>query len=502
MFFAKIRKLTGRLSHWSLGRLSLRVRLTLLYVLLFGITTAVFNGVLFAFTMETLQQDFDDALYNYAVDVSGTIDIGPKGDLTFPPLRLDDGKLLPFPLGTALIQIRHVSGEILAKVGEFGRFDPPFRRDFQKLSNGEEAAYRTIHDTETIPNAEADSYRLISLPLDSAHEPQIILQIAVPMTLLETQIANRLFLLQAGIPLVLIIAILGGLLLSSRALAPLLQMVTTAKAIDATELDQRVPVPRAKDEMRELAQTLNEMLDRIQQAFESQERFIADASHQLLTPLTILKGELEQVRKGSRAPEEIEAFFRSTAQEVESLARIVQDMLLLARVDAGLGALKMRDLYLDEILMETLPRCERLAHAKSLRLVLDFQGDEGRRSTVRGDADLLSSMFFNIIENAVKYSPAGGTVRIELEWAASHSEIRILDQGPGIPPAELPYIFERFRRAPGVGPQIKGYGLGLAIASKIAALHHATLTAENRAEGGALFRIEIRQGSLTDMKKN
>lgn len=483
MFFAKIRELTGRLS--------LRVRLTLLYVLLFGVTTAIFNGVLFAFTMETLQQDFDDALYNYAVDVSSTIDIGPKGDLTFPPLRLDSGKLLPFPLGTALIQIRHVSGEILAKVGEFGEFDPPFRRDFQKLANGEEAAYRTIHDISHIPNAEADSYRIISLPLDSAHEPQIILQIAVPMTLLETQISNRLFLLQAGIPLVLIIAILGGLLLSSRALAPLTHMISTAESIDATELDQRVPVPPAKDEIRHLALTLNEMLDRIERAFQSQERFIADASHQLLTPLAIMKGELEQIRKSGRSSEEIEAFLRSTGQEVDSLARIVQDMLLLARVDAGLGALKMRDVYLDEILLEILPRCERLAAAKSLRLVLDFQGDESRRSSVRGDADLLGNMFVNIIENAIKYSPSGGVVRIELEWAESGSEIRILDQGPGIPLSDLPYIFERFRRTANPNNHVKGYGLGLAIASKIAQLHHASWIAENRPEGGASFRLKI-----------
>lgn len=489
MFFAKLRKLVASVT----DRLSLRSRLTLLQVLIFGLTTFVFNGFLFSTTMLTLQQDFDDALYNYAVDVADTIGIGPKEDLTFPLLRLDTGKVLPFPLGTALIQVRHASGKILARVGDFGDFDPPFHRDFQTLSNGEEAAFRTIHDISKIPNAEADSYRLISLPLDSAETPQLVLQIAVPMTLLETQFANRLRLLQIGIPIVLLIAVLGGLLVSARALAPLSQAIGTAKSIDANELNQRIPVPVAKDELRSLALTLNEMLDRIEKAFRSQERFISDASHQLLTPLTIMKGELELVSKGDRSPAEIDVFLSSARQEVDALARIVQDMLLLARVDAGLGALDIKDLDIGEILLQALQRCERIAKGKSIRIIFDLIGAESLTTPVRGDPDLLENLFVNLIENAVKYSPANETVRVELEWKTSTVEIRIRDRGPGIPTDELPLIFERFRRAPGADRQAKGFGLGLAIARQISHLHHASLTAENLPTGGALFRLEMKK---------
>lgn len=489
MFFARLRKLLATFT----DRLSLRSRLTLLQVLIFGLTTFVFNGFLFSTTMLTLQQDFDDALYNYSVDVADTIGIGPKEDLTFPLLRLDTGKVLPFPLGTALIQVRHASGKILARVGDFGDFDPPFHRDFQTLSNGEEAAFRTIHDIAKIPNAEADSYRLISLPLDSAETPQLVLQIAVPMTLLETQFQNRLRLFQIGIPIVLLIAILGGLFVSARALAPLGHAIQTAKAIDASELRQRVPIPTAQDELRSLALTLNEMLDRIEKAFRSQERFIADASHQLLTPLTIMKGELELVTKGERSPAEVDAFLRSAGQEVDSLSRIVQDMLLLARVDAGLGALDIQDVDMDEISLQALQRCERIAKGKSIRVIFDLIGAESLRSPVRGDPDLLENLLVNIIENAVKYSPAGETVRVQLEWKESTVETRVQDRGPGIPEDELPLIFERFRRAPGADRQAKGFGLGLAIARQIAQLHHASLTAENVEGGGALFRLEMKK---------
>lgn len=180
MFLKKIRKL--------ISSISIRLRLSLIFVLIFGTTTVLFNMFLFQMMIDNLQQDFDDALFNYSVDVSEGIEIGLKGDLSFPPLRLDHGKILPFPLGTALIQVRHSSGAVLARVGNFGEFNPPFKKDFERIWKGEEATYRTIEHIRNIPSAEADSYRLISFPLDNAAKPQLLLQIAVPMTLLETQI--------------------------------------------------------------------------------------------------------------------------------------------------------------------------------------------------------------------------------------------------------------------------------------------------------------------------
>ncbi|MBX2989003.1 MAG: HAMP domain-containing protein [Bdellovibrionaceae bacterium] len=485
MFSATLRRL--------IGGFSLRSRLTLLYVLIFGVSTVFFNSVIFLYMMETLQRDFDDALFNYAVDVSDSIDIGPRGDLTFPPLRVDNGKILPFPLGTALIQVRHISGEVLARVGDFGLWDPPYKKDFQILARGDEASYRTVEDVHLIPNAEADSYRMINFPLDSAAKPQIILQIAVPTSLLETQFRYRLTLLQLGIPLILLIAVMGGYFVSTRAMAPVNHMIETAKAIDASELNQRIPVPPAQDEIRRLAETLNQMLARIQLAFQSQERFIADASHQLLTPLTIMKNELETMARGPRTPDEIARFVPSAQQEVESLVRIVQDMLLLARVDAGLGALNLQELYLDDIVLESLSRCEKTARQRHVRLVFDVTGAEGDRAPVRGDADLLQHLIINIIENAVKYSPPNDSVRLELRWTPDEAILQVQDHGPGIPPAELPFIFERFRRAPGADRQAQGFGLGLAIARQIAHLHTAELSGQNHPQGGAMFILRMKK---------
>jgi len=441
--------------------------------------------------IDTLQQDFDDALYNYAIDVSQGVDIGVKGDLSFPPLSVDQGKILPFPLGTALIQVRHSSGAVLARVGNFGDFDPPYHKDFEKIWHGDEATYRTIEHIKNIPEAEADSYRLISFPLDNAAKPQLLLQIAVPMTLLETQIAQRLRLLQIGIPFVLIVATLGGLFLSSRALAPVRSIIDTTRKIKASELHERVPVPSPKDEIKTLALTLNDMLDRIQQAFMSQERFIADASHQLLTPLTIMRGELELLQKSDK--KNIDSFIKSSLQEVDSLSGIVQEMLLLARVDAGIGALNLQQLSLDEVVFEALGRCEKIASNKNIKLKLNINKEPTLdRPFFQGDNDLLINLVVNIVENAVKYSPRDSIVVINLNWTKEYSELVVEDAGPGIPAEQLAYIFERFSRGSQMEARVKGFGLGLAIAQKIAFLHNGQLSAGNIEGSGAKFSFKIK----------
>ncbi len=483
MFLKKIRKL--------ISSISIRLRLSLIFVLIFGTTTVLFNMFLFQMMIDNLQQDFDDALFNYSVDVSEGIEIGLKGDLSFPPLRLDHGKILPFPLGTALIQVRHSSGAVLARVGNFGEFNPPFKKDFERIWKGEEATYRTIEHIRNIPSAEADSYRLISFPLDNAAKPQLLLQIAVPMTLLETQIQKRLVLLQLGIPLVLFIATLGGLFLSARALNPVKNIIDIAQEIKASELSKRVPVPTANDEIQKLSLTFNEMLDRIQQAFQSQERFVADASHQLLTPLTIMKGELERLEKSDK--KDIETFIKSSLQEVDNLSRIVQEMLLLARVDAGIGALNLQNLNFDEVLFEALSRCEKLAKSKDIKLKVDINNTTGEEPRlVRGDNDLLINLIVNIVENAIKYSPPQEIVAITLIRKAETTELLVDDHGPGIPEEQLPLIFERFSRGSRVENRVKGFGLGLAIAQKIAILHNAHLNARNHLETGAHFSFEIK----------
>ncbi|MEK6773248.1 MAG: HAMP domain-containing sensor histidine kinase [Bdellovibrionota bacterium] len=468
-------------------RIGLRAKLTGLFVFIFGVTTLIFNLAVFNFMIKALEDDFDIALYNYAVDVSKSINLSTlssgNGD-SLPKLDIDQGKILPFPLGNALIVVRNSEGRILSQVGELNDFFLPYKNDFRNLLlRGEEASYRTVNYSTD----EADSYRMITFALDTSKE--IFLQVAAPLTLLESQINKRLDLLKFGVPMVMIIATFGGAYIAGRALSPLKNMIATAQEINANNLSGRVPIPIAKDEIQKLGLTLNDMLNRIDKAFQSQERFVADASHQLQTPLAILKGELEMIEKKT-SDEENQKLIKSSLQEVENLSGIVHDMLLLARIDAGLGALQMQNLFLDEVLLEAISRVERLAQKKSIKISFNIS-DEQERPTTRGDSDLLIQLFINLIENAIKYSPPSSQVSLNLLWKKGISLVIIKDEGPGIPDSYQDHLYERFSRASQT-QKTSGFGLGLSIAHKISQLHSAKLYAHKGSNMGSEFHFEIK----------
>lgn len=474
-----------------LKSLSLRSRLTALFVIIFGTSTIVFSSFLYISLNDSLLQDFDDALFNYAIDVSRNIDVGTKNDLLFPPLKVDEGKIFPFPSGTALIQIRYKSGEILSQSGDFGTFQFPFTSEMNLILKGQDSAYKTLDQTEGIPDAEADSYRLITYPLDSLIAPNVFLQIAVPMTTFETQLDRLKIIISFGFPVMLLIAIIFGFYLSSRALRPVQEIIFKIKKIDASNLSERVLLPNAQDEIYELAKTQNQMLDRMEKSFQAQERFIADASHQLLTPLTILRGEIEiQQKTQSLDP----LFLTSALQEVENLSKIVSDMLLLARIDAGSDSLSLSDLNLDEILIDVIARVQKIANKKNITVQFNIDDQLGRKK-VTGDSDLLTHLLYNLIENAVKYSFSNELVIVRLIWQEEFTIIEIADHGPGIPDDQIETVFERFSR---VNPssRTKGFGLGLAIAKKIATIHNSQLLIEKNKDSnrdtGTLFKLKLK----------
>lgn len=472
-------------------RLSLRVRLTALFVVIYGSTTILFSLFAYYKLNESLLQDFDNALYNYSIDISQTIEYGPQIDLSLPPLVMEEGKIFPFPSGTALILVRHISGEILSRSGDFGLFLPPFQSEVKKILAGEDSAYATVDDTDSIPDAEANSYRVITFPLDSDTNPTLFLQIAAPRVTHETQTRELKNILRFGLPAVLFVAIFAGLFFASRALRPVQEMIQFTNRLGAEDLHKRVPLPNSRDEIRKLGETINEMLERIEKAFSSQERFVADASHQLLTPLTILKGEIET---NARATTDVDQqkIYKSLLQEVDSLSKIVKDMLLLARIDAGENALQFSEVYLDEILIDVISRLQKIAKTKNIQISLDFLNQD-QRKPISGDADLLTNLVMNLIENSIKYSKENQNIIVKLEWLKGSNRLTIEDFGQGIPEKLLPQIFNRFSRAD-TSSHTKGFGLGLAIAQKIAVLHKSEIKFVAKTSQGTLIELTFKNG--------
>jgi signal transduction histidine kinase len=479
------------------SHLSLRLKLTFIFVSIFGAMTLIFDGLNFRVMMQALDDENDINLYNLAVEFYNAEENNFLGDVSLFPENLEKKKIFAFNVGSVLVQIRHISGKILYRQGEFGAYDLPVRNEFSQLNKDDDVVYRTLRDTSQIPTPEAETYRMLSIQWKT---PDTILQIAVPRTHIEAVIRQRNQVLIIGIPIVLIIAALGGSFLAGRAIKPVQGVIAIAREIDGSELSQRVPLPKSEDEIKELAQTFNEMLNRIERAFKSQERFVADASHQLLTPLTIMKTELEMSLRRKNESEEKQitqkAFqkdlLRSQLQEVDHLIRIVQDMLLLARIDAGRGSLKLQDHYLDELVLEAFEHIEKLAQKKSINLKFDILGLETHRPQIRVDHDLLIHLVVNLLENAIKYSDPGQTISVLLQSEKQLLRLVIKDQGPGIPPAQFETIFQRFSRDPMISAKVKGYGLGLAIAKKIANLHGAKLEPAHVVGRGAEFHFEIK----------
>ncbi|MBL7543536.1 MAG: HAMP domain-containing histidine kinase [Bdellovibrionaceae bacterium] len=471
--------------------MNFRVRLTLIFALIFGVMTISFNLVVFDYSIDALRRDFDDALYNYCIDISDSIEHQiNNGRFNVGSIDLEQEKILPFSLGTTRILLRNRSGKILSQYGNLGNYQPPFEDQLEKIKTGTDVTFKTLHDVQSLPSSEADSYRLITFPLENQN-PEYFIQVLAPRTLLETQIENRLQVIQVGIPLAILISMILGYFLSGRALIPVTEIIHKTRSIKANVLSERVPVSPTRDEFRELALTMNQMLDRIEKSFQSQERFVADASHQLLSPLTILKSSLESKLKESSMIPDLRAFLTDQETEVNHLIDIIKDMLLLARLDAGLHEKHFANIHLEEIILKAISSLRRRSHTHQPKVLFNIVDNDQSSPKVTADPDLLKHLFYNLIENAMKYSPPDSQIRIDLIWDKEFSIVKVADEGPGISDTIAPILFERFSRAPEMS-QLSGYGLGLAIVKKISDLHQSSIEFNNLKPRGCEFQFKIK----------
>jgi signal transduction histidine kinase len=475
---------------------SLRFRLTGLFVLIFGTTLILFSVILFGAFKRSHQSEFDAALFNHAVDISRNLEIDMFGEVSISgDALLNTGKLFPFHLDKTLLQVLNPEGRIMARSRGLGHARLPlFRNDIDfALQHG--AALRTI-DSNVLRDAPAfvkSSYRVLTYMVhDTRVSPNtFILQIAAPMSLFEREVRNLALLFFFSIPVTFVVATLGGLYLSKRALAPVNAIIDKTKKLDSANLSERIPIPEVDDELRQLTLTLNELLDRLQLAFESQEKFVANASHELKTPLAIIRSELDLMASRPRSAEQTALMVTSMSQEIDHLSKLVENLLLLARIDAGVSSLSIQKVRLDELVIDVVSRLERTAHEKNISLRLNLV--DGTEFETRGDPGLLQSMLQNLIENAIKFSPPSTSIEISLASRPQTLFFSVSDQGPGIPPQMRTKIFDRFYQLDQSKSRTPGFGLGLSIANQIARAHNATLLADQNAEGGSIFSFEIKK---------
>jgi signal transduction histidine kinase len=488
-------------------RQSIRVRLTLWYLVVFGLLVCTFAAVVYlAVTRQTLT-DLQNYLYTQAQQLSGTYDPG-------------DGLVHP-PAGAGFeqtdIQAHTGSGEImllLAATGQVRQQDSP-------LTSAGVAQVVASVQSHLADESDSSLTYTLALPLNPALEQKTDVDFLLLLTPIQVQrqhvatlvlgvlrvderVGQKLLaIFLFAIPTTLLLVALGGYWLATRAMRPVRLITRTAQQIGETNLGQRLQVA-GRDELAELAGTFNQMLVRLEAAFERQRQFTADASHELRTPLAIITAETSRALARRRTPEEYERALSTIQAEGEYMARLVSDLLTLARGDAGRTGLGKAPVDLSDVALEVVERLAPLARQRALTL----SAGELPELTVLGDARALTQLLTNLIENAIKYTGGVGTqVQVETgcreragkRWAW----VRVADDGPGIDAEHRAHLFDRFYRAdparsrslalagerqPAAGSP-GGSGLGLSIAHWIVAAHDGEVRVESEQGHGATFEV-------------
>jgi heavy metal sensor kinase len=289
-------------------------------------------------------------------------------------------------------------------------------------------------------------------------------------------------------PIALACTLAGGYWLACKAFGPIDRMAATAAEITSSRLDRRLEEAGARDELGGLARTFNAMIGRLQRSFEEVRRFTADAAHELRTPLAAMRTEAEVALRSPRSPERDGRVLEDLLEEMERLTRLVSQLLFLCREDAGLGAGDLRPLRLDDLVSEVGEHMRVAAQEKGIGLNLDLPGP----CPVRGDADRLRQLFFNLLDNAIKYTPTGGTVAVRGESSGGQVRVTVADTGIGIPADHLPHVFDRFYRVdPSRSPETEGSGLGLAICRSIAEAHGGRLAIDSDLGNGTRVALVL-----------
>jgi heavy metal sensor kinase len=301
------------------------------------------------------------------------------------------------------------------------------------------------------------------------------------------QLARLLGGIALAAPPTLGLAVLVGLFLAGRALKPMETVTQTARELSAGDLSRRIALPGPNDEIKQLADTFDEMLARLEAAFRSQQNFVADASHELRTPLTILQGHADLALSDPAAdPPQYRRALEVVSAETHRLSRVVASLLTLARADAGSLTVSTQPLDLAELCEETLCRVQPLAD----RRTLTYDGPEPLM--VVGDADWLRQLLLNLVENALHHTPADGAIRITAGRPGAYVCVEVHDNGCGIPPDHLPHVFDRFYRVDKARSRARGgAGLGLAIARWIVERHDGTITLNSQPGLGTTMVVTL-----------
>lgn len=449
---------------------STRGRIVLIAVALFAVALLLADGIVLASLTISQSQQADAVLVAQAsLLASNTQDSG--GQISFDETQ-----------GGVAVDAAIVSGTTLSAQTA----NQPLPRDVilnlasQAIASGG-PVFANVTDTHHIPR------RAYAIAVSGGNGPEAIVVSRSVAEMLEVQGQALLSLSVVSIALL----ILGGALaywLAGRALRPVRTIAGTARSISEHDLHRRVDVKVPPDELGELVDTFNAMLDRLEAGFQSMGRFTADASHELRAPLALMRSEVEGTLSRARTIEEYRRALESVRGEVEHLSRLADQLLILARADAGVLVPAREKVDVADFLHETAARWEAVAEARGARIEVKAPAS----GYVEADPALLRRVVDNLVDNAVRHTNAGTTVAVRAYAADGGWNVEVADHGPGIPPEFRSRMFSRFSRSDTArSPEDGGAGLGLALSEAIARAHGGNLALADDVDEGAVFRLYL-----------
>ena len=458
-----------------LARLPVRVRLTAWYLGLLAVILATLGSFLLLRLRADLVAETDQVLDTQAAAILADADAG--GRLETTPATGVAG----LHAGDTAVQLLSPTGAVLDRAGTATPDRPLLTPAMvRRVLGGHQVR------AEMRPGLLHVRYRVLGLRR-AGHGSPTVLVVAATLSDVDRSVDRlQLLLLVAG-PMALVLAGAGGWLLARAALRPVDQMTRQAGVIGAHRLHDRVSVPDAADELTRLARTLNGMLDRIEHGLVEQRRLVADASHELRTPLAVMRAELEVALRADDLSAADAEVLASTAEEATRMSKIVDDLLTLAHRDENNLELLLAPVDLGEIATEVTTQLRPLAQAGDVRLLV-----EAPPVPVVADQARLTQVVTNLVDNAVKYTGAGGSVRVRVWEQAGWGGLAVTDTGPGIGPQDLPKVFDRFFRLDAARTRVQGgSGLGLAICKELVEAHGGRIRAESVPGAGSTFSLTL-----------
>ena len=463
----------SRLDRFNELFLTLRFRLTLWNTLVVAITivvtmVAVREGLRIALLHETDQLLQED-----------TIELGMAVKEFYPDLAQIHDEMNRKALG-------HEYRELFVQV-----LDPTGNSVWSSVHTPKHNLPQIPTEANTAPRTVA-GFRMVQRQLHHAGQPQYTIRVGCSLAHLEEDV-NKLTRLMLGVASVLlVVAPLGGYWLAGRATKPLGDIIRTAAALRPTRMDERLPIRHTGDELDQLSLTINRLLDRIGEYLDRNREFIANAAHELRSPLAAIRSAVEVALNADRSTTEYKELLYDIVDECGHLGALVNQLLILAESDSAAAAVDSEPVRLDQVVEKALDMFQGAAEERSLRLRASYLAP----ISVRGDATRLRQVVNNLIDNGIKFTEPGGAVTVYLYLDADPKLVllRVSDTGVGIPPQDLPFVFERFYRVDKSRHrelQTRGNGLGLSICQAIVTAHGGRIEAESRPGQGTTFKVYL-----------